>query len=82
MATTELGLLYRELQAAFSTQPSNLQKCGTLLPKLKVLAFTQQTAPVMLIYLLCCIIKIGLSSAGLLVPHGDANLEDLVVARM
>ena len=37
MATTELGTLYTQLQQAFFAQPNDLQKCGVLLAKLKVL---------------------------------------------
>ncbi|CAL1701455.1 unnamed protein product [Somion occarium] len=59
MATTELGVLYKDLVQSFSARPADLKKCGVLLSKL----------------------KIGLISAGLLVPQPDALLEDLVVAR-
>ncbi|KAI0693566.1 proteasome 26S subunit [Cytidiella melzeri] len=56
---TQLGSLYHELVKAFTSQPSDLQKCGSLLAQL----------------------KLGLAQAGLLIPRGDVNLEDLVVAR-
>ncbi|KAI0347363.1 hypothetical protein BDW22DRAFT_1351790 [Trametopsis cervina] len=56
---TQLGSLYQELLKAFTSQPSDLQKCGTILAQL----------------------KIGLIQAGLLIPQGDVNLEDLAVAR-
>ena len=36
VSTTELGTLYRDLVQSFTAQPCDLQKCGTLLAKLKV----------------------------------------------
>ncbi|KAI0082556.1 hypothetical protein K474DRAFT_1703050 [Panus rudis PR-1116 ss-1] len=59
MATTELGVLYKDLVQSFTATPADLKKSGVILSKLKV----------------------GLITAGLLVPQPDANLQDLVVAR-
>ncbi|KAF8842226.1 hypothetical protein BDN67DRAFT_965979 [Paxillus ammoniavirescens] len=59
MASRQLGTLYKELQRAFDTRPTDLKKCGALLAQL----------------------KIGLIQTGLLIPSGEASLQDLVVAR-
>lgn len=54
-----LQSLYADLQRAFESNPSDLNKCGALLNQL----------------------KLGLIQAGLLLPQGDVNLNDLVIAR-
>ncbi|TFK76064.1 hypothetical protein BDN72DRAFT_831505 [Pluteus cervinus] len=59
MAQRQLGELYQQLQRAFNSNASDLNKCGALLAQL----------------------KIGLIEAGLLLPQGNPNKEDLVVAR-
>ncbi|KAI0921355.1 hypothetical protein AcW1_004646 [Taiwanofungus camphoratus] len=59
MAPSQLVTLYEELKQAFTSRPTNLQKCGTLLARL----------------------KIGLIEIDLLLPQGDANMQDLVIAR-
>jgi len=56
---SQLATLYKELQRAFDSKPSDLKKCGTLLSQL----------------------KIGLIEAGLLLPQGDPNPQDLTIAR-
>lgn len=59
MSTTQLGVLYKELNQAFAAGPSGLKRCGEILAQLKV----------------------GLIQAGLLIPQGEHNLDDLLTAR-
>jgi len=59
MAPPQLVSAYKELQKAFNAPSCDLQKCGSLLAKL----------------------KIGLIETGLLLPVGDASLEDLIMTR-
>jgi len=59
MAPPQVVSLFKGLQQAFSSRPSDPKKCASLLAGL----------------------KIALSEMGLLVPMGDASLEDMVMAR-
>jgi 26S proteasome regulatory subunit N12 len=73
---SQLKTLYEELGRAFHAKPSDLKKCAVLLSKLKVCSLLTWSAT-----LLLTLFKIGLIEAGLLLPQGDVNLGDLVIAR-
>ena len=78
MASSQLGQLYKELQQAFMS--GNLQQTGVLLARLKVCPRPDQPLHAHSLYELR-IVQIGLTEAGLLVPFGNPNPQDLVVAR-
>ena len=73
---SQLKSLYEELGRSFFSKPSDLKKCVVLLSKLKVCSLLNTTT-----WLALILPKIGLIEAGLLLPQGDVNLGDLVVAR-
>ena len=71
---SQLKTLYEDLGRAFFSKPSDLKKCVAVLSKLKVCSS-------LLLPIFAHSLKIGLIEAGLLLPQGDVNLGDLVVAR-
>ena len=73
---SQLKALYEELGRAFFSKPSDIKKCVAVLSKLKV------CSSLLLLPIFAHSLKIGLIEAGLLLPRGDVNLGDLVVARL
>ena len=75
---SNLKTLYEELGRSFFSKPSDLKKCAVLLSKLKVCV----CSCLLVLSIFAHSLKIGLIEAGLLLPQGDVNLGDLVVARL
>jgi 26S proteasome regulatory subunit N12 len=78
MAATQLASLYQDLRRSFDAQPSDLKKCGVLLAQLKVSNMLFAVIWSLTIHIAA---KLGLIETGLLIPQGQRNLDDLVVAR-
>ena len=75
MSSRQLQSLYRDLQRAFDARPTDLKKCGVLLAQLKVHDHSSYTRPLLIPS------QIGLIEKGLLLPSGEASLNDMVIAR-
>lgn len=71
-----LPALYKELLRSFTAQPCDLKKCGGLLSQLKV-CFPSLIG----CFVIETLRQIGLIEAGLLLPQGEPNPNDLLVAR-